>query len=63
MNTKLKNKSSMLTDEEIEQYCYSVEKLLIDISKRSNSKKSKKVNSTEEKHFSLEDEKQVLSRG
>jgi hypothetical protein len=46
MSIKLKNKKSLLTDEQIEQYCYSVEKLLIDINNRSNAKKSKKVNTT-----------------
>ena len=41
MSVKLKNKKSVLTDEEIEQYCYSVEKLLVDINNRSNTKKRK----------------------
>ena len=55
MSTKLKNNKSLLTDEQIEQYCYSVEKLLIDINNRSNAKKGKKVNPTE-------DDNQLISR-
>jgi hypothetical protein len=61
MSVKLKNQKSVLTDEEIEQYCYSVEKLLVDINNRSNTKKRKKENKTKGDVISLQEDKQLLS--
>ena len=61
MSVKLKNKKRVLTDEEIEGYCYSVERLLIDINSRSNEKKNKKRNKGDENYSSSEDDNQIIS--
>ncbi len=61
MSIKLKNKIRVLTDEEIEEYCYSVEQLLKDINNRSNVKKNKKTNKRDENYSSSEDDNQIMS--
>ena len=61
MSVKLKNKKRVLTDEEIEKYCYSVEQLLIDINHRSNAKKNKKTTPVAENYSSSEDDGQISS--
>ncbi len=63
MATKLKhNKKSLFTDEEIEQYCQSVEKLLVDINDRKASKKTKKVKEIKEMYVSSDEDDWLLSR-
>ena len=61
MSVKLKNKKRVLTDEEIEKYCYSVEQLLIDINHRSNVKRNKKTNTLAENNSSSVDDVQISS--
>ena len=61
MSVKLKNKKRVLTDEEIEKYCYSVEQLLIDINNRSTVKKKKKTNTVNKNYSSSEDDSQIIS--
>ena len=61
MSVKLKNKKMVLTDEEIEKYCYSVEQLLIDINNRSTVKKKKKTNTVNKHYSSSEDDSQIIS--
>ncbi len=63
MATKLKhNKKSLFTDEEIEQYCQSVKKLLVDINYRKAVKKTKKVKEIKEMYVSSDEDDWLLSR-
>ena len=62
MVTKTRNKKkNLLTDEQIEQYCQSVEKLLIDINDRRSMRKSRKVNRKEEEYLASEEDNQMIS--
>ena len=61
MSVKLKHEKRVFIDGEIEQYCYSVEQLLIDIKNRSNVNKNKKLKKTEKIKFSSEDDSQIFS--
>ncbi|UCH80683.1 MAG: hypothetical protein JSW20_13245 [Nitrospiraceae bacterium] len=62
MVTKTRNKKkNLLTDEQIEQYCQSVEKLLIDINDRRSVSKSRKVNRKEDEYLAAEEDNQLTS--
>ena len=62
MVTKTRHKKkNLLTDEQIEQYCQSVEKLLIDINDRRSVSKSRKVNRKEDEYLASEDNQLMSS--
>ena len=61
MSVKLKHKNRVVTDEGIEQYCYSVKQLIIDIRNRSNVNKNKKIKKTEKIKYSSEGDSQIFS--
>jgi len=63
MITKRKhNRKNLFTDEEIEQYCQSVEKLLINIKDNSTAKKSKKEKEIKEDYLSSDEDNWLLSK-